>query len=138
MKREAEKGKTKTMKIDHAALYAQDLEAMKEFFETWFGCTSTDLYRNLKTGFSSRFLSFSEGSRLEIMHRDDITRKPFPEQLGLVHLCLSVGSKEQVDEMAAKLAKAGHPVLSGPRTTGVGYYEAQIQGPEHLILELTV
>lgn len=126
------------MKIEHTALYAEDLEAMKEFFETWFACTSTDLYHNPRTGFSSRFLSFEEGSRLEIMHRDDITEKPGTEHLGLVHLCLSVGSPNQVDEMARKLDQAGFPVLSGPRTTGDGCYEAQIQGPEHLILELTV
>lgn len=126
------------MKIEHTALYARDLEAMKDFFETWFGCISGELYHNPRTGFSSYFLRFDEGSRLEIMHRDDIDQDPGREHLGLFHLCLSVGSKKRVDELAEELSHAGYPVPSGPRTTGDGYYEAQIDGPEHLILELTV
>ena len=83
------------MKIEHTALYARDLEAMKDFFETWFGCISGELYHNPRTGFSSYFLRFDEGSRLEIMHWDDIDQDPGREHLGLVHLCLSVGSKRE-------------------------------------------
>ena len=55
------------MKIEHLALYVRDLEGAKAFFETYFEARSNSLYHNPKTGFSSYFLSFADGARLEIM-----------------------------------------------------------------------
>ncbi len=55
------------MKIEHAALYTEDLERMRSFFMKYFEASSNELYHNPKTGFTSYFLSFQEGTRLEIM-----------------------------------------------------------------------
>ena len=54
------------MRIDHAAMYVNDLEGAREFFETYLGAIANDVYHNTKTGFRSYFLSFDEGARLEI------------------------------------------------------------------------
>lgn len=39
------------MRIDHIALYVNDLKGAKAFFETYFQATSNDGYHNQKTDF---------------------------------------------------------------------------------------
>ena len=124
------------MQIEHIGLWVQDLEKMKSFYETYFNATSNDLYHNQKTGFRSYFLSFESGSRLEIMNRPDITTTA-PNSLGYAHLALVVGNNSDVDHLTEKLVKDGFQLLSGPRTTGDGYYEAVIADPEGNQIELT-
>ncbi len=126
------------MKIEHVALYVQDLEKIRVFFENNFGGKSSALYHNQKTQFRSYFISFDDGARLEIMNRPDMIDQPkSPLKTGFVHLAFSVGSKEKVDVLTSKLKQDGYEVLSGPRTTGDGYYESCIRGPEDNILEIT-
>lgn len=38
------------MYIEHIAMYVNDLEKTRQFFETYFEAQSNDLYHNLKTG----------------------------------------------------------------------------------------
>lgn len=54
------------------------------------------------------------------------------------HIAFSVGSKEKVDLLTEKLKAAGYDVISGPRTTGDGYYESCIIGIEGNQIEITV
>ena len=61
-----------------------------------------------------------------------------PARTGLIHLAFSVGSREKVDELTAVLKADGYEVLSGPRTTGDGYYESCIVGIEGNQIEVTV
>ena len=63
------------MKIEHVAMYVQDLEGVKEFFIKFFDAESNDKYHNVKTGFESYFLTFEDGARLEIMTRPDMVVK---------------------------------------------------------------
>ena len=56
---------------------------------------------------------------------------------GYIHIAFSVGSKEKVDELTVKIKNAGYDVVSGPRTTGDGYYESCIVGIEGNQIELT-
>ena len=127
------------MKIEHAAVYVRDLEGTRAFFQTYFGAVSGPLYQNPTTGFSSYFLTFEVGSRLELM---TLPRLEMGEGAGLrtgyAHLALSVGSREAVDQLTGRLRQAGYPVLSGPRTTGDGYYESCIAGAEGLRIEITI
>ncbi len=55
------------MKIEHVAMYVNDLEGARNFFETYFGAVSNSGYHNQKTDFRSYFLSFGDGARLELM-----------------------------------------------------------------------
>lgn len=126
------------MKIDHIALNVADLEGAKKFFEDFFGGTANQIYHNPRTGLRTYFITFDDGSRLELMNRPGIEPTSFnPMQGGYIHLSYSVGSKEAVDNLTKRLADTGYEVLDGPRTTGDGYYESSIRGFENNIIELT-
>ena len=127
------------MKIEHIALYVNDLEKARDFFVTYFDAVSNEGYHNPHTDFRSYFLSFEDGSRLEIMTKPDLTDSgDFLNRFGYAHVAFSVGSKEAVDALTAKLKQDGYPVISGPRTTGDGYYESCIVGFEGNLIEITV
>ena len=126
------------MKIDHIALYVNDLEAMKDFFTTFFEAKANAGYHNSKTGLKTYFLTFEDGARLEIMSRPNmVDLKKELLQTGYVHLAFSVGSKQKVDLLTKKLGDSGYEVLSGPRITGDGYYESCVMGPERNQIEIT-
>ena len=57
---------------------------------------------------------------------------------GYIHIAFSVGSKDAVDALTERLKKAGFEVVSGPRTTGDGYYESCIVAIEDNQIEITV
>ena len=124
--------------INHVAMYVADLEATKDFFIRYFDAKSNEMYHNPRTGLRSYFLSF-EGSdvSLEIMNRPDLVEQEKNiYRTGFIHLSFSVGGKEKVDELTDTLMKAGFKVLSGPRTTGDGYYESCVAGPEGNLMEI--
>lgn len=127
------------MKIEHIALYVKDLERTRTFFINYFGARSNEGYHNSKTGFRSYFLSFDDGARLEIMNRADIeyVGKPILHD-GYIHIAFSVGSKEKVDFITKLLQTDGYEIISGPRTTGDGYYESCIVDLEGNQIEITV
>ena len=127
------------MRIDHAALFCRDLEQMRQFFIDYFDARSNEQYHNPRTGLRTYILSFTEGStRLELMQRPDVQdADPSQPAIGYVHLSFAVGSRKGVDLLTRRLAADGYIVTSGPRTTGDGYYESSILGPEGIQIELT-
>lgn len=127
------------MKIEHVAMYVNDLEKARDFFVKYFGAVSGEGYHNQTTDFRSYFLSFDGGARLELMTRPAMEDpEKTPARTGLIHLAFSVGSKERVDELTAALKADGYEVTSGPRTTGDGYYESCVVGVEGNLVEITV
>ena len=127
------------MKIEHIAMYVTDLEAAKDFFVSYFQAVPNEGYHNQKTGFRSYFLTFDGGARLEIMSKPEMedAEKTY-NRTGLIHIAFSVGSREAVDALTLRLKDDGYPVISGPRTTGDGYYESCIVGIEGNQIEITV
>ena len=127
------------MTIEHIAMYVNDLETARQFFTTYLGAVSNSGYHNPNTGFRSYFLSFGGGARLELMNKPHTAD---PEKAlartGYIHIAFSLGSPEKVDELTARLKADGFTVVSGPRTTGDGYYESCIVGIEGNQIELTV
>lgn len=127
------------MKIEHIAMYVNNLEEVRDFFVKYLGGTSNTGYHNASTDFRSFFVSFDDGARIEIMNKpqmDDLEKTL--NRSGYVHLAFSVGSKEKVDELTERLKQDGCEVISGPRTTGDGYYESCIIGIEGNQIELTI
>ena len=127
------------MRIEHIAMYVNDLEKAKEFFIKYFNAKANDIYHNKKTDFKSYFLSFEDNSRLEIMTKPNMVDVDKAlARTGFIHIAFSVGSKEKVDDLTKKLVSDGYEVISGPRTTGDGYYESCIIGIEGNQIEITV
>ena len=127
------------MKIEHIALYVNDLEGARNFFVNYFDAKANEGYHNARTDFRSYFLTFTDGSRLEIMTKPDLTDSgDFLNRFGYAHIAFSVGSKDAVDSLTQRMKEDGYPVISGPRTTGDGYYESSILGFEGNLIEITV
>lgn len=129
------------MHIEHLAIWTLDLERLKRFYETYFQATAGVKYLNPRTQFESYFLSFTSGSRLEIMQMPGIppSKNAIEAQFtGYIHMAFAVGSKEQVDAMTDRLQQDGYRVMDGPRTTGDGYYESSVLDPDGNRLEITM
>lgn len=127
------------MKIEHIALYVNDLEGARRFFVKYLGARSNEGYHNVKTNFRSYFLYFDDGCCLEIMHHPEMQdNEKTLRRTGFIHLAFSLGSKEAVDALTARMKEDGCEVLSGPRITGDGYYESCLLGFEGNQIELTV
>ena len=127
------------MKIEHIALYVEDLEETKNFFIKYLGAKANNGYHNPRTNFRSYFLSFEDGARLEIMQRPEMVNLPKEAaRTGYAHIAFSVGSREKVDALTAELKADGYDVVSGPRITGDGYYESCIVAMDGNQIEITV
>ena len=129
------------MKIEHIAIWAKDIEKLKEFYTHYFQATAGIKYFNEKKNFQSYFLTLDDRCRLELMQMPGIperTNDLHKQSMGLIHLAISVGSKESVDALTEQLRKDGFEILGEPRTTGDGYYESVISDPEGNRIEITI
>ena len=129
------------MKIEHLAIWVDDLEMMRRFYTTYFDATSNEKYTNAKKGFTSYFLVFEENkTRLELMRREDIHDSPGKRGFakGIAHFAISAGSKENVDQLTERLRAEKYIIESEPRLTGDGYYESVVLDPEGNYVEITV
>lgn len=127
------------IRLDHNALYVRNLDAARNFFVRFFNAVPSSLYQNQKTNFKSYFLSFGGSARLEIMTCPELSDQVDAQlRTGYIHLAFSVGSHDEVDRLTHLLEENGYEVVSGPRTTGDGYYESCITGPEGNLIEITV
>lgn len=124
------------MKIDHTAMWVIDLEKEREFFLKYFDCTVNEKYINPSKQFSSYFITFPGGGKIEIMKRDNIGVAAKKESPGYAHIALNAGSREKVDSLTGLLRREGIIVESGPRVTGDGYYESVILDPENNRIEI--
>jgi lactoylglutathione lyase len=128
------------MRIEHIALFCKNLEQMRQFFLDYFKAVSNEQYHNPRTGLRTYILTFSNGgARLELMQQPNtINADPSKPNIGFIHISFALGNKETVDAKTIELRDAGYQVISGPRTTGDGYYESCILGPEGIQIEITI
>jgi lactoylglutathione lyase len=127
------------MSIEHVALWTTDLERARHFYETYFGATAGARYDNPAKAFTSYFLDFASGARLELMHRPDLLVPATGAVLavGYAHLAFATGSRAAVDRLTEHLRAAGYAVVGEPRTTGDGYYESVVADPDGNSIEIT-
>lgn len=129
------------MQIEHVGLWAVNLETLKDFYVTYFQARVGDRYTNARRDFSSYFLTFTGGARLEIMQMPGIqplAGKSHQQYQTYAHLALSVGSPEAVDRLSERLRGDGYAPIDGPRWTGDGYYECVVLDPENNRVEITI
>ncbi len=127
------------MRIEHLALWCRDLGRMVAFYVHYFGAKAGPVYRNESKRFSSCFLTFASGTRLELMTLDELdVRVGSAPRAGLAHFAVSTGSEAAVDALTGRLRDDGYEVMDGPRRTGDGCYESVVLDPEQNRLEITV
>lgn len=129
------------MTLEHVAIWTQNLEQLKDFYVKYFGGLPNKKYVNPQKQFSSYFIRFKSGARLELMSRPDIPPNANDsvekQYLGIIHLAFGVDTMDEVDRKAEELEKAGFQILSGPRKTGDGYYEFETLDPDNNRIEVT-
>lgn len=129
------------MDLDHVAIWTNDIERLMEFYVKYLGGSSNEKYHNRETGFQSYFITFGNGTRLEIMQRPGIPENlndPAGKQhIGLIHMAFGVKSMEEVISKSEELEKAGFRILQGPRRTGDGYFEFETLDPDNNRIEVT-
>lgn len=130
------------MKIEHIAIWVKDIDKVCEFYRKYFGGNIQPLYHNPTKQFTSRFVTFEDGTRLEVMNNPNVgtlTESMFHvEHLGIAHISFSVGSKEKVDLLTKEMSADGVTIVGEPRTTGDGYYESVVLDPEGNRIEITI
>ncbi|MEQ9425163.1 MAG: VOC family protein [Cyclobacteriaceae bacterium] len=126
------------MYIEHIAIWTHQLEVLRDFYCKYFNAKSNSKYVNPAKKFTSYFLTFDSGARLEIMQMEGIHRNPLiPNQnTGIVHFAMQMDSKDAIDRMTENLRSEGITIFSEARTTGDGYYESVIQDPDGNLIEL--
>jgi lactoylglutathione lyase len=99
------------VKIDHIAIWTVELERLRTFYEKYFWAKSGAKYKNNKKNFESYFLEFDDNCRLEIMQMTGIpltSNDIYKQFTGLIHVAISVGSKQHVDSLTETLRKDGY------------------------------
>lgn len=127
--------------IEHAALWTPDLERACAFYEEYFGGEAGSRYHNETKRFTSYFLRFESGARLELMHTPAMAEAVVPDgdaPQGYAHLAFSVGSEQAVDDLTERLRQDGYTIAGEPRRTGDGYYESVVLDPDGNRVEITV
>jgi len=128
------------MRIDHVALWTEDLPRCTRFYVDYFGAQAGAVYANPAKGFTSCFLSFDGGARIEAMSTRTLApqqAEPGAQRMGWTHLAIALGTEAAVDALTARLQADGHPVLDGPRRTGDGCYESVVLDPDGNRVEIT-
>ena len=128
------------MILEHIAIWTYQLEKLRDFYQTYFGGMANEKYTNPGNGFSSYFLRFEAGSRLELMQMPDIPDPPRDLEnqfTGFIHMAFETDSEAGVDNLTERLRADGYRVLGEPRHTGDGYYESVILDPDENRVEIT-
>ncbi len=125
------------MRIDHVAIWTKNLELMRNFYVQYFNGNSNEKYTNPLKHFESYFISFENGTRIELMHKTTVLKSNYlNELLGLTHIAFNLGSKDAVITLTETLRKNGHHIINEPHTTGDGYFESVVLDIEGNRIEL--
>jgi lactoylglutathione lyase len=126
------------MELTHVAVWTHDLDGAAAFWRSYFNAEIGEPYHSCRRpGFVSRFVRLPGcNTRIEMMTGPWLAEQAIVDRIGWDHLAISLGSTTAVDELAARCEKDGC-LVSPPRTTGDGYYEAVITMPEGTRIEIT-
>lgn len=126
------------MHIAHTALWTRDLEAAALFWRDYFGAEVGEPYHSQRrAGFVSRFVMLpGGGAKIELMTGPWIEATPAADHVGWDHIAVSLGDAGAVDRLAERCRTNGL-LVSPPRMTGDGFYEAVIAMPDGTPIEVT-
>ncbi|HBS5679432.1 VOC family protein [Klebsiella sp. 141240] len=125
------------MKVAHIALWTRHLEQQARFWVVFFAGEINEKYRSkTNPGFESYFVKIGSDVAIELMSKPGLQDSPRDNNYtGWAHLAIAVGGVDQVNALA-KRAEMADILVSAPRTTGDGYYEAVIKDPDGNLVEI--
>ncbi|MCM5556965.1 VOC family protein [Pleomorphomonas sp. JP5] len=125
------------MRLAHVALWTLDLDAAAAFWKRYFDAEVGEVYESRnRPGFRSRFARLPDGGAVELMAGPWVEPTAEVERTGWDHVAVTLGSAATVDALAAR-CNADGCLVSGPRWTGDGFYEAVIAAPDGTRVEIT-
>ena len=126
------------MNIAHVALWTRDLDEAALFWRRYFDAEVGVTYRSKRRpGFVSRFVTLpGDRTMIELMTGSWIANGSTMDRVGWDHLAICVGDAAAVNELARRCHVDGL-LVSAPRTTGDGFYEAVIATPDGTRIEIT-
>jgi lactoylglutathione lyase len=127
------------MNVAHIALWTRDLSESATFWRRYFDAEIGDVYNSARRpGFVSCFVSLPGATtKIELMAAPWINDSTATELVGWDHLAISLGSPAAVDAIAERCSIEGL-LISAPRTTGDGFYEAVVRTPDGILIEVTI
>jgi lactoylglutathione lyase len=125
------------VRLEHVAIWTADLERLRAFYERYFGARAGEPYRSVtRPGFTSYFLTFPDGGRLELMTAPGLAATAGAATIGYAHIAVTVGSTVDVEALTERMRGDGVRVVSAPRQTGDGYFESVVEDPDGNAIEI--
>jgi lactoylglutathione lyase len=127
------------VRVEHVAVWTNDLERLRAFYERYFGARAGARYASTtRAGFVSYFLTFpNSGTRLELMSAPGLAATAGAPAVGYAHIALTVGSRAEVEALTQRMRLDGVRVVSPPRLTGDGYFESVVEDPDGNPIEIS-
>ncbi|MCQ2432359.1 MAG: VOC family protein [Clostridia bacterium] len=124
------------MRIANIGILVKDLEGAKNFFHDYFGAEVLKTWNEPENGYYSYIMTVGNGAWLELMTKPSMVDQPKePNRSGLVHVCFFASSREELDDIVAKLKADGYTIQYEPSNpTGAG--EVRAIAFEDIIVEV--
>ena len=117
------------MKIDHIAMYVNDLEAEKNFFVKYFNAKALH-FSDFRNEFSYYVLKFEDESALIITSENSVDANKVRYRTGYHQIIISADTRKDVDDFMKKCDVEGIKVVRRAHNTNSGYYAAAVADPE--------
>ncbi|WP_189430673.1 VOC family protein [Alishewanella longhuensis] len=124
--------------IAHISIWSKDVEALKNFYTTYFECQLQELYFHKTMLFKSYFLTFPSGAKLELIPSAvSFENKTSNTERGFSQVSISVGSKSRLYKLYSVLLSSDTPMVRHPVKADSGYYELVVLDPEQNRIAVT-
>jgi len=127
------------MKLVHIAIWTNQLEVLKDFYERFFAGKAGELYEDITENIICCYVYFPEGSKLELLQAPHIRERAYKKTdrtKGFTHLAFDAGSKEKVDAITVEIEKAGYEIEKPARMITEWFYESAVLDPDGNIIEI--
>jgi lactoylglutathione lyase len=128
------------MQLEHFAIWTSQLDVLKDFYEKYFGGRAGAKYVDSTGRFSSYFITFPTGAKLEIMQLPEVQPRQHDQRYpvsGYTHMAFRVNTPDEVKILTQLLCQDGFKLEKPLQWTADGFYESAVFDPDQNIVEIT-